>query len=65
MAHASTSAPENGSAPKPNAEPQPEPNQVDYEADFAPWDAAEDAVLRDAALIVSLEGFDYGGNGFA
>jgi len=58
MAHASTSAPENGSAPKPNAEPQPEPNQADYEADFEPWDAAEDAVLRDAALIVSLEGFE-------
>ena len=58
MAHASTSAPENGSAPKPNAEPQPDPHQADYEADFEPWDAAEDAVLRDAALIVSLEGFE-------
>jgi segregation and condensation protein A len=58
MAHATNSASENGSAPKPNAEPQPEPNRADCEADFEPWDAAEDAVLRDAALIVSLEGFE-------
>jgi segregation and condensation protein A len=57
MAHATNSA-EIGSAPKPNAEPQPEPNRADCEADFEPWDAAEDAVLQGAALIVSLEGFE-------
>jgi segregation and condensation protein A len=59
MAPATTSAPENGPAPKPNTEPSLEPDPAaNGEIDFAPWEAAEDAVLRDAAMIVSLEGFE-------
>ena len=57
MAPATTSAPDNGPAPKPNASLEPDP-AANCETDFGPWEAAEDAVLRDAALIVSLDGFE-------
>jgi segregation and condensation protein A len=52
-------APDDGSAPTPNTEPPCEPNPGgDLDPSFEPWEAAEDAVLGDGALVVSLEGFE-------
>src|ERR1700680_3738415 len=48
MTNASTPAPAASSA-------EPEPG---VEGNFEAWEAAEDAVLTEAALIVSLEGFE-------